>query len=63
VAIFGSTNPARTAPLGSKARVIYHKLECSPCLARTCRYGHYNCLTQIEAAELVDAIEMLRADL
>jgi heptosyltransferase-2 len=62
VAIFGSTNPERTGPLGSKARVIYRKLECSPCLARTCRFGHYNCLTQIEAAELVDAIEMLRAD-
>ena len=63
VAIFGSTNPERTGPLGAKARVIYRKLECSPCLARTCRFGHYNCLTQIEAAELVDAIEMLRADL
>jgi len=62
VAIFGSTNPTRTGPLGSKARVIYRKLECSPCLARTCRFGHYNCLTQIEVAELVDAIEMLRAD-
>ena len=62
VAIFGSTNSERTGPLGSKARVIYRKLECSPCLARTCRFGHYNCLTQIEAAELVDAIEMLRAD-
>jgi heptosyltransferase-2 len=63
VAIFGSTNPTRTGPLGAKARVIYRKLECSPCLARTCRFGHYNCLTQIEAAELVEAIEMLRVDL
>src|SRR4029077_13151174 len=30
VAIFGSTNSERTGPLGSKARVIYRKLECSP---------------------------------
>ncbi|HYL58103.1 MAG TPA: lipopolysaccharide heptosyltransferase II [Candidatus Acidoferrales bacterium] len=59
VAIFGSTNPDRTGPLGAKARVIYRKLECSPCLARTCRYGHYNCLMQIEPAELVDAIGAL----
>ena len=61
VVIFGSTNPDRTGPMGSKTRVIYHKLECSPCLARTCRFGHYNCLTQVQAAELADAIRMLRA--
>jgi len=56
VAIFGSTNPDRTGPLGPKTRVIYRKLECSPCLARTCRFGHYNCLTQIEPAEPADAM-------
>jgi heptosyltransferase II len=56
VAIFGSTNPTRTGPMGPKTRVIYRRLECSPCLARTCRFGHYNCLTQIEPAELADAI-------
>jgi heptosyltransferase-2 len=60
VAIFGSTNPNRTGPLGPKTRVIYRKLECSPCLARTCRFGHYNCLTQIEPAELADAILAMR---
>jgi heptosyltransferase-2 len=63
VTIFGSTNPDRTRPLGSKTRVIYRKLECSPCLARTCRFGHYNCLTQVQAAELADAIRTLRAEL
>ncbi len=61
VAIFGSTNPSRTGPLGPKTRVIYRKLECSPCLARTCRFGHYNCLTQIEPAEIADAMLAMRA--
>ena len=60
VAIFGSTDPNRTGPMGPKTRVIYRKLECSPCLARTCRFGHYNCLTQIEPAELVDAMIAMR---
>jgi len=60
VAIFGSTNPNRTGPMGPKTRVIYRKLECSPCLARTCRFGHYNCLTQIEPAELIDAMTAMR---
>jgi heptosyltransferase II len=63
VAIFGSTNPDRTGPPGARTRVIYRKLECSPCLARTCRFGHYNCLTQVQAAELVDAIRSMRAEL
>ncbi len=61
VAIFGSTNPERTAPVGNRARVIYRKLQCSPCLARTCRFGHYNCLTQIEPEELADAMRTLGA--
>jgi lipopolysaccharide heptosyltransferase II len=61
VAIFGSTNPARTGPMGPKTRVIYRKLECSPCLARTCRFGHYRCLTQIGPDELADAIVSMLA--
>ena len=57
VAIFGSTNPARTGPLGPHCRIIYRALECSPCLERTCRFGHYNCLRDISAEEVADALE------
>jgi heptosyltransferase-2 len=52
VGIFGSTNPERTGPGGARAGVIYHKLECSPCLERTCRFGHYNCLREISPLEV-----------
>jgi heptosyltransferase-2 len=57
VGIFGSTNPIRTGPEGKNSRVIWHRLECSPCLACTCRYGHYNCLRQIEPKEVLEALE------
>ena len=57
VGIFGSTNPARTGPQGPRAIVIYHQLDCSPCLKRTCRFGHYECLRGIEPAEVVTALE------
>jgi heptosyltransferase II len=57
VAIFGSTNPARTAPLGPRCRIIYRGLECSPCLERTCRFGHYNCLREITAEDAAGALE------
>lgn len=61
VAVFGSTNPLRTGPLGPRTRVIWHRIECSPCLARTCRFGHYNCLGQVEPEEVLDALASLDA--
>jgi len=59
VAIFGSTDPIRTGPAKINSRVIWHRLECSPCLARTCRFGHYNCLRQVEPQEAFEALSSL----
>jgi heptosyltransferase II len=61
VGIFGSTNPLRTGPLGTKARVIYNPVVCSPCLKRTCRFGHYQCLQGITSAEVAEALKQLGA--
>jgi heptosyltransferase-2 len=56
VGLFGSTRPERTAPRGPKTRVIYHRIECSPCLERTCRFGHYDCLQRIAVDEVAQAL-------
>jgi heptosyltransferase-2 len=61
VGIFGSTNPLRTGPVGAKARIIYHPVACSPCLKRTCRFGHYQCLQSITSAEVAEALKQLGA--
>jgi len=61
VGIFGSTNPARTGPLGPRTRVLWQHLICSPCLARTCRFGHYNCLREIAPGGALDALHALGA--
>jgi len=61
VGLYGSTNPERTGPLGPKTTVLYHRIECSPCLQRTCRFGHYNCLRQIAAEEVAQALHELGA--
>jgi len=61
VGIFGSTNPARTGPLGPRARFILHPRACSPCLARTCRFGHYDCLHAITASEVAATLAQLGA--
>jgi heptosyltransferase-2 len=47
VAVFGSTSPAFTPPLGDKAVVVRNDLPCSPCFERTCPLGHLNCLVRL----------------
>ena len=47
IAIFGSTSPTWTGPINANATVMSRNLTCSPCFSRTCRFGHYDCLTQI----------------
>lgn len=46
-AIYGSTSASFTPPLSNNAKIININLECSPCFARTCMFGHYNCLKLI----------------
>lgn len=61
VGIFGSTRPDRTAPLGARTKIVTHAIECSPCLQRTCRFGHYRCLTEIAPAEVAAALAEAQA--
>jgi heptosyltransferase II len=61
VGIFGSTDPVWTRPLGTHARVVHRAQPCSPCLKRTCRFGHYDCLRRIPPDEVAAAVTDLRA--
>ncbi|MBI3398707.1 MAG: lipopolysaccharide heptosyltransferase II [Deltaproteobacteria bacterium] len=55
VAIFGSTDPNLTGPIGDKAVIIKKDIECSPCFERECRYGHYNCFKMVAANDVYEA--------
>jgi heptosyltransferase-2 len=61
VGIYGSTNPQRTSPLGPRTEVLYDRIDCSPCLERTCRFGHYDCLNRIEPERVISALAQLGA--
>jgi heptosyltransferase-2 len=61
VALFGSTNPVRTAPLGPRCSVLYDPPPCSPCLARTCRFGHTECLQRLRPDAVLTALSKIGA--
>ncbi len=49
--VFGSTNPRTTSPLGERTEVIYHQVECSPCLKKVCP-ADFRCMDVITADEV-----------
>lgn len=59
VAVYGSTSPQFTPPLAEQVEIIRLDLECSPCFDRTCRFGHYNCLAQLEPRVANEALQRL----
>ena len=59
VGIFGSTSPDRTGPLGPRTAIIRKPISCSPCGQRTCRFGHYRCLTEVFPADVLARLEAL----
>lgn len=58
-AVFGSTDPGRTGPRGGRHRVVYKKLDCSPCFKKKCPRGDYRCLRGIKAEDVFAAAEEL----
>ena len=59
VAVYGSTSPGFTPPLADQVEVVRLGLDCSPCFDRTCRFGHYNCLRQLEPDAVAAALQRL----
>src|SRR5438067_936198 len=54
-AIFGSTEPALTGPLGNGHVIIRHHVECSPCFLRECPID-FRCMKTVTVPEVVDAV-------
>jgi len=58
-AIFGSTDPELTGPLGIGNTVIRKNIYCSPCFKRTCSRKKMDCMDAIMPDEVFDAIKRL----
>lgn len=51
IALFGSTNPATTSPVGERSIVIHHDVDCSPCLKPSCPTD-FRCMEGIGVEEV-----------
>jgi lipopolysaccharide heptosyltransferase II len=58
VAIFGSTEPSLTGPLGEGHVVLRHQVECSPCFLRECPLD-FRCMEGVTVDAVVEAIRRL----
>ncbi|MBV9618682.1 MAG: lipopolysaccharide heptosyltransferase II, partial [Verrucomicrobia bacterium] len=61
VAIFGSTEPSLTGPLGANNVVVRHRVECSPCFLRECPLD-FRCMKAVNVEEVVTAVTFLMSE-
>ena len=55
VAIFGSTEPRLTGPLGDGHIILRHHVECSPCFLRECPID-FRCMKAVRSEEVADTV-------
>lgn len=55
IAIFGSTEPLLTGPLGNARHIIRHQVECSPCFLRECPID-FRCMKAVSVEEVAAAV-------
>ncbi len=55
VALFGPTDPRRTAPAGPGHAVLNRDLWCSPCFRRHCPLLHHRCMRGLTVSMVADA--------
>jgi len=56
IAVFGSTSPEFTPPLGVTAQVVRLDLACSPCFERVCPLGHLRCLEELQPEQVIEVL-------
>ncbi len=61
VAIFGPTRYKETSQwMNDKSKIVRHEMECSPCMKRECPLKHHECMKNITASEVIEAVKELK---
>ena len=56
VALFGSSDPTHTPPLGNHTRILSLGLKCAPCFQRICPEQHFNCMNNMTVEQVLERI-------
>jgi ADP-heptose:LPS heptosyltransferase len=56
IALFGPSDPRRTAPLGDRHVVLSSEIACAPCGEQRCPLGHADCLRRLDVARVEAAV-------
>ncbi len=60
VAIFGPTKHKETSQWkNEKSKIVRHDMDCAPCMKRECPLGHHECMKNITASEVIEAVKTL----
>src|SRR5260221_33795 len=59
VALFGSSRPEHTPPQSPAARILWLKIECSPCFQRVCPLGHFRCMKELSVDRVLSELQGL----
>lgn len=59
VVLYGATSPGFTPPLAKDVAVLSIPVDCGPCFKRECPQGHHKCLEDIEANQVLLALQRL----
>ncbi len=64
VAVFGSTDPIATGPIGAHWRYIASDMKCRPCFRRTCplEQNAYSCLSGISPDAVMSELDQLKLE-